>query len=111
MRKTERLDALELLLNVFSNQIPLSHLMQSKKDLTAFSKEICFGVCRHYYRLQTLANSLMAKQPKSLEVWLVLIIGLYQLHYMQKPDYAVVKETVDLLIPLKKTWAKGLLNA
>ncbi|MBA2652740.1 MAG: 16S rRNA (cytosine(967)-C(5))-methyltransferase, partial [Tatlockia sp.] len=85
--------------------------MPASKDLTPFTKEICFGVCRHYYRLEALANSLMKKRPKELEVWLIVIMGLYQLHFMKKPDYAVVKETVALLDPLKKTWAKGLVNA
>ena len=38
-------------------------------------------------------------------------MGLYQLHYMNQPDYAVVKETVALLEKMKKGWAKGLVNA
>lgn len=111
MKKNDRLQALEILLKFFEEQIPLSHLMQASKDLSPLSKEICFGVCRHYYRLQALANCLLAKPPKSFEVFLVILIGLYQLHFLKKPDYAVVKETVALLEPLKKTWAKSLVNA
>lgn len=52
-----------------------------------------------------------AKKPKEIEVWVALLIGIYQLHYMQQPDYAVVQETVALLGKIKKTWAKGLVNA
>lgn len=111
MKKNERLQALRVLLKLLESKIPLSHLMQSTNDLSPLSKEICFGVCRHYYRLQALADSLVEKRPKVLEVWVVLLIGLYQLYFMQKPDYAVVKETVALLDPLKKLWAKGLVNA
>lgn len=111
MKKNERLKALRILLKLVQDKIPLSHLMHSEEDLSPLSKEICFGVCRHYYRLQALADCLMNKRPKVQEVWIVILIGLYQLHYMQKPDYAVVKETVALLEQLKKSWAKGLVNA
>ncbi|MBA2709040.1 MAG: 16S rRNA (cytosine(967)-C(5))-methyltransferase RsmB [Tatlockia sp.] len=111
MKKNDRLQALQILLKLFDEKTPLSHLMQGTKDLSPLTKEICFGVCRHFYRLEALANCLVAKPPKSFEVWLILLIGLYQLHFMKKPDYAVVKETVALVEPLKKTWAKGLVNA
>ncbi|KTD33205.1 Ribosomal RNA small subunit methyltransferase B [Legionella nautarum] len=111
MKKNERLKALSILLKLVQDQIPLSQLMHSEEDLSPLSKEICFGVCRHYYRLQALADCLMNKRPKAQDVWLVILIGLYQLHYMKKPDYAVVKETVALLEQLKKSWAKGLVNA
>jgi 16S rRNA (cytosine967-C5)-methyltransferase len=111
MKKNERLQALYILLQLLEKKIPLSHLLQSTADLTPMIKEICFGVCRHFFRLQALADYLIAKRPKVLEVWLVLLIGLYQLQFMQKPDYAVVKETVALLDELKKSWAKGLVNA
>ncbi|WP_035918096.1 16S rRNA (cytosine(967)-C(5))-methyltransferase RsmB [Legionella fairfieldensis] len=109
-KSNERLEALRLLIKVVETKTPLSHLMQPA-HLSPLTKELCFGVCRHYYRLQALADSLVDKRPKAPEVWLVLLIGLYQLHFMQKPDYAVVKETVDLLDALKKNWAKGLANA
>lgn len=111
MKKNERLQALRILLKLLQDKIPLSHLMQSTKDLSPLTKEICFGVCRHYFRLQALADCLVDKRPKALEVWVALLIGLYQLYFMQKPDYAVVKETVALLDQVKKSWAKGLVNA
>jgi 16S rRNA (cytosine967-C5)-methyltransferase len=111
MKRNERLQALRILMNLLQEKISLSHLFQTQSELTALTKEICFGVCRHYFRLQALADCLVGKRPKAFDVWLVLLIGLYQLHFMQKPDYAVVKETVALLEPLKKSWAKGLVNA
>ncbi|CEK11878.1 16S rRNA (cytosine(967)-C(5))-methyltransferase RsmB [Legionella hackeliae] len=110
MKKNERLQALKILTKVVQDKTPLSYLMQTS-DLTPFTKEICFGVCRHYFRLQSLADLLLDKQPKAIEVWIAVLMGLYQLHFMQKPDYAVVKETVNLLDQIKKSWAKGLVNA
>lgn len=111
MKKNERLQALRILVKLLQERTPLSHLFQAQSELTPLTKEICFGVCRHYFRLQAIADCLVDKHPKAVDVWLVLLIGLYQLHFMQKPDYAVVKETVALLDPLKKSWAKGLVNA
>ncbi|KTD22172.1 Sun protein [Legionella lansingensis] len=111
MKSNDRLQALWILGTVLQEKAPLSHALQASKDVTPFTKELCFGVCRHYFRLQAIADRFLDKRPKAFEVWLVLLIGLYQLHFMRKPDYAVVKETVDLLGAIKKNWAKGLINA
>lgn len=111
MKKNERLQALHILTAVLQDETPLLHLMQASADLSPLSKELCFGVCRHFYRLQALADCLVNKRPKQIDVWICLLMGLYQLHYLRIPDYAVVKETVALLMPIKKPWAKGLVNA
>lgn len=111
MKKNERLQSLHILTTLLESNTPLSHLLTSAAQLSPLSKEICFGVCRHYFRLETMADSLLKKRPKALEVWVALLIGLYQLHYLRIPDYAVVKETVALLEQIKKPWAKGLVNA
>lgn len=111
MKKNERLQALQILTDVVQNKTHLSHLLASTPHLTPLIKEICFGVCRHYFRLAAVADKLLNKRPKEIDVWMCLLIGLYQLHYLRIPDYAVVKETVALLEQIKKTWAKGLVNA
>ena len=111
MKKNERLCALKILSTLCEDKTPLSHLMPATAELSPLSKEICFGVCRHYFRLSALADSLLNKRPKDLEIWLSLLMGLYQLHYLRIPDYAVVKETVALVQHIKKSWAKGLVNA
>lgn len=111
MKKNERLQALRILTAVLQDHTPLSHLMSSASDLSPLSKEICFGVCRHYFRLAAIADQLLSKRPKEVEVWASLLMGLYQLYYLRVPDYAVVKETVALLEQVKKSWAKGLVNA
>ncbi len=38
-------------------------------------------------------------------------MGLYQIIYLDKADYAVVKETVNASNELQQSWAKGLVNA
>ena len=111
MIQNDRLHALRILLKVLETKTQLTHLLQADKDTSSLTKAICYGVCRHYFRLQVLADNLVDKRPKELEVWLVMLIGLYQLQFLEKPEYATVKETVGLLDKLKKTWAKGLVNA
>lgn len=111
MKQNERQQTLKVLTNLIENRSPLSHLLASSPELSPFSREICFGVCRHYFHLEAMANSLLEKKMKSLDVWVVLLMGLYQLHFMKQPDYAVVKETVNLLNHKKTSWAKGLVNA
>lgn len=106
-----RLQALKILTALLRDQTALTYGFSSAQEVTALTRELCFGVCRNYYRLQAIANHLVAKKPKELEVWLALLLGLYQLHYLNKPEYAVVKETVALLDKVKKSWAKGLVNA
>lgn len=111
MTKNERLQALSILLKVVQDKVPLTHLLQAEADLTPFGKALCFGVCRHYYRLQVLADKLLNKRPDSMDVWLTVLLGLYQLQFLNKPEYATVQATVGLLDKIKKSWAKGLVNA
>lgn len=111
MKNNERLHALKILTALLEDKASLSQLMPASADVSPMTKEICFGFCRHYFRLQAIAHCLVEKKPKETEVWIALLIGLYQLHYMNIPDYAVVKETVAMLEKIKKGWAKGLVNA
>jgi 16S rRNA (cytosine967-C5)-methyltransferase len=111
MSHNERLHAFKILTQVLGHRSSLSHELSAAHLATPMTKELCFGVCRHYVRLTALADLLLDKRPKADEVWVLLLMGLYQLQYMKLPDYAVVKETVALLEKIKKTWAKGLVNA
>lgn len=111
MKKNERLQALEILTLLLKDHISLSSQLSPASPLSPMTKALCFGFCRHYFRLEVIADQLMDKRPKDLEVWVAILMGLYQLHYMRQPDYAVVKETVALLEKIKKSWAKGFVNA
>lgn len=111
MIKNERLQALRILVKVVQDKIPLTHLLQAEHEISPFAKVLCFGVSRHYYRLQALADKLVSKRPDSIEVWIAVLMGLYQLQFLDKPEYATVQATVGILDKLKKSWAKGLVNA
>ncbi len=80
---------------------------------TAFIKAACFGVMRHYLRLQFYLQQLLDKplKAKDLDVHCLLLCGVYELFEMHTPDHAVVSESVNAVTQLKKNWAKGLVNA
>lgn len=89
------------------------YLEQTEPDLRPLAQEISFGVLRWYYRLQPLLNQMLSKplKGKKKSVHYILLVGLYQLNYLNKADYAVVTETVNTCDELKQSWAKGLVNA
>lgn len=109
-KPSDRSVALQILLQVIDTHQPLSHLLQ-QPGISPLTKALCFGVIRHFIRLESLADSLVTKRPKDLSVWCCILLGLYQLDDMSMPDYAVVQETVNLLSQMHKTWAKGFVNA
>lgn len=106
--QNERQLALIALREILGDGHSLSHL---KTELTPFAQVLCFGVCRYYFRLNALAQHLLKKSPKNLDIWLTLLMGLYQIRELDLPEYAVVHETVALLNTKKTTWAKSLINA
>ncbi len=76
-------------------------------------QEICFGTCRWYFQLEAILRLLITKplKDKDADLRCLLLIGIYQLHYLRVPEYAVVNETVAATQALGKQWAKGLVNA
>lgn len=79
----------------------------------ALLREMCFGTCRWYFQLAFFIEHLLQKplKPKDQDIHALLLIGLYQLHFLRVPDYAVVNETVSACVALKKPWARSLINA
>lgn len=111
MRTNDRLQALQILTQLLQKKVPLSHLLKTSPTPSAFTKELCFGLSRHYFRLESIAKIMVTKQPKPIEVWICILLGLYQLSYTHTQDYAAVQETVALLTKIKADWAKGFVNA
>lgn len=76
-------------------------------------QELALGTARWQPRLELLLNKLLAKPLKASDkdIEALLYIGLYQLLYMRVPAHAAINETVNCVNNLKKSWAKGLINA
>lgn len=109
MKTSERAQALSILLKLLEQHQPLAHHLQDP-TLSPFTKTLCFGVARYYYRLTAIADTLVDKHPKDLKIWVCILMGLFQISVLHLPDYAVVQETVALL-PRQQAWAKGFVNA
>ena len=110
-----RADAARILARLLSQQGSLATLNENKGNFEdqALLREMCFGTCRWYFQLDAFVRQLISKplKTKDLDIHCLLLIGIYQLHYLRVPDYAVVNETVAAALALKKPWAKGLINA
>ena len=75
------------------------------------AQDLAFGTARWQPRLALLADKLLQKPLADREVEALLLVGLYQLFYTRIPAHAAIGETVGCADKLKKSSAKGLLNA
>nr|WP_288455292.1 16S rRNA (cytosine(967)-C(5))-methyltransferase RsmB [uncultured Pseudomonas sp.] len=77
------------------------------------AQDLAFGAARWQPRLALIAEKLLRKPFKDgdRDLEALLLIGLYQLFYTRIPAHAAIGETVGCADKLKKTSAKGLLNA
>ncbi len=110
-----RLSALKTLIKVTQGQsLPsaLSNTPVSDQD-EALRKALCVGVCRWHVYLQNQLSTFLKKplKKKDQDIQLILLLGLYQLHWLNIPDYAAINETTELAKSRKKIWAKKLINA
>lgn len=114
-----RLQAVYILSDVLIHKKSLTdafsaHIKQKEEvNQQAFSKELCYGVLRFYNRLSFLADQLLEKKIKQKDgsLYILILIGLYQLLEMNIPEYAAVKETVAVPALLQRVWAKNFINA
>ncbi|WP_027600510.1 MULTISPECIES: 16S rRNA (cytosine(967)-C(5))-methyltransferase RsmB [Pseudomonas] len=79
----------------------------------ALTQDLAFGTARWQPRLSLLAEKLLQKPFKAgdRDLEALLLIGLYQLFHTRIPAHAAIGETVGCVDKLKKSSAKGLLNA
>lgn len=108
-----RVLATEIIVQVISQGRSLTDLIPKDHPDKAFLQELCFGTCRYFFLLNEIINTLLQTplKQKDADIHALLLTALYQLRFMREPDYAVVNESVKVLIYLNKTWAKSLVNA
>ncbi len=77
----------------------------------AFAQALCYGVIRHYYRLNFIAGRLLGKplKTKDQDIQALILCGIHQLQAMRVKPHAAVSETVAAAA--RKPWAKSLINA
>ena len=66
-----------------------------ESGLPPFAMELALGVCRRHLYLEYFVKSLTKKLP-SLEARVILEMGLFQMFFMDVPDYAAINASVEL---------------
>ncbi len=77
-----------------------------------FAQDLVYGVARWYPRIEYFIAQLLSRalKPKDFELKLLIAIGVYQLAFSRVPTYAAINETVKQVKPLKRDWARALVN-
>lgn len=94
-----------------SNVLPPLQKKVADKD-KALLQELCFGVLRTLSQLEWLVNKLMARPMKGKQrtIHYLIMVGFYQLLYTRIPPHAVLAETVEGAVAIKRHQFKGLIN-
>lgn len=66
-----------------------------ESGIPPFAMEVTLGVCRRHLYLQYFIKSLVKKMP-SVEACTILEMGLFQMFFMDVPDYAAIDSCVEL---------------
>ena len=103
LEKIQQGESLSSLLEPLLNQV-------AEKD-KGFAHELLLGTLRQWWALSRIGESLIENEVTDKGVWAGLNIGLYQLLYMDTPDYAAIGETVEAVKQLDKGYGAGLINA
>lgn len=91
--------------------LPAAQKPLSDKD-SALLQELCFGVVRTLPQLDALIGKLMDRPMtgKQRTIHYLLMVGIYQMLYTRIPAHAILAETVNGAVVLKKHSLKGLVN-
>lgn len=110
--RSKIIHTLEKVLQGQSLSILFDELLVSVNDGDkGFTHELTLGVLRHWWSLSRIGEGLIEKKPTDKGILVALNIGLYQLLYMNTPDYAAINATLDALKELDKGYGVGLVNA
>lgn len=113
-----RFIALKICLTVIQNGRSLSQSLPeglaqfSDRRERNFTQNLVIGTLRWQARLEAIRSHLLKKKlkDKDEDINQLILIGLYQILYMDTPEHAAVSETVAVVQKLKKPWAKALVN-
>lgn len=113
-----RFVALKMCLNVIENGRSLSQVLPeglaqfSDRRERSFTQNLVLGTLRWQLRLEAIRSALLKKKLKAKDedVNQLILLGLFQILYLETPPHAAVSATVDVIPRLKKPWAKALVN-
>ncbi|BCN92452.1 ribosomal RNA small subunit methyltransferase B [Thiomicrorhabdus immobilis] len=95
-----------------SQSLPEGLAQFSDRRERNFTQNLVIGTLRWQARLEAIRAQLLKKKlkDKDEDINQLILIGLYQILYMDTPEHAAVSETVAVVQKLKKPWAKALVN-
>lgn len=110
-----RVAAGKILLEVMINHKSLSNILPgflNHHPQRNLIQELSYGVLRWQPRLEAITKNLLQKPLKSQDqdIHFLLLIGLYQLLYLNMPASLAVSETVNAAKDIHKNWATKLIN-
>ena len=112
---SSRAIAVSILDTLCRNQSNLRNQLENYKDHKdiSFIRALCYGCCRWHTKFAYILDLLLDKRikTKDSDIKQLLILGLYEIEYMDTATHAVVSETVKVCEELNKQWAKGFVNA
>jgi 16S rRNA (cytosine967-C5)-methyltransferase len=110
-----QLRAVRVVLQVLAGHSLASELPKARDAVRDGSggalQDICFGVFRHLGLLRDLLAALVTRPLTDRDVEALLLVALYQLQFTCAAPYAVVDDAVRACTRLRKSSAKGLVNA
>jgi len=113
MAEDARAEAALKLTEIIVRERTTDQVFGSSPSVAPLVGELVFGTLRHYPSLAAVVRKQLQKPLKinDMDIFHLLMIGLYQRHFTRIPDHAAVNETVAATRQLKKPWARGLVNA
>ena len=89
------------------------HLGDCLENTSPIAQQICYGVTRNWFYYDGVIEVLLDKPlpEKHLDLWLIVMAGLYSMDHLNRPQHASVNHAVESVIKLGKPWAKGVVNA
>lgn len=76
------------------------------------AQELLYGTLRHYFSLQDIVESKLARPLKPIDQILkhLMLVGAYQLIHLSVPAHAAINETVKAASSVSRPWSKNLIN-
>ena len=89
------------------------HLGDCLENTSPIAQQVCYGVTRNWFYYDRVTEALLDKPlpEKHLDLWLIIMAGLYSIDHLHRPQHASVNHAVESVMKLGKPWAKGLVNA
>lgn len=113
---TARTATVKVLLRLLQQKGSLASELTLLNDLEEqdkrFAQELCYGVCRWYFYLNSTLKQLVPKplKEKDEDIRCLLLLGMYQLQFTRVAPHAAINETVNAALYFRKEWAKKFIN-